>query len=117
MKSCLKYVQIGLLILAGCVSCSRPHVTKEIQSLCNSAYMECQSGDYAAAFTNANKAIELGPKLATPYLLRGMANAGLNQFTAAIKDDTTAINHYPNYELAYDIEHSAKIELNALKKQ
>jgi len=90
-----------LLILAPLSSCSRADRLKEAESLFNAAYDKCKAGDNSGAIVDCTKALELAPKSAPLFLLRGIAKANLNDFDAAIDDYNQAIALKAKFEDAY----------------
>ena len=59
------------------------------------------SGDYAGAFSDYTKAIEIKPMYARAYFNRGTSKDELNDYQGAIADYTKAIEFKPDYYKAY----------------
>lgn len=91
---------------------SMANVTEDGQAICDAAYSKGKSGDYAGTITECNRGIELFPKSPTLFLIRGMAEAHLNQLHQAIIDYTTTINLDPLNEQAYLYCAQAKEQLD-----
>jgi tetratricopeptide (TPR) repeat protein len=111
VKFHLKCLQMGLFILACCISCSRTDVPKEVGSLDDLAHAKIKAGDFAGAIVDSTRAIDLDPKSATSFFFRGFAKASLKDFKGAIRDYTQAVILNPKYEDAYIDRGTAKDQI------
>lgn len=104
---------ICLFFLIGCLSCSRSNVPSSVQAekLSSTAYEEIQSGDYAGAIANCNKAIKIDSSCWQAFDNRGVARGMQSDFSRAIGDFDKAIQLNPNSPTLYSDRGFAKKEL------
>ncbi len=61
----------------------------------------CKQGEYKAAISDFDQAIQLNPKWAEAYYNRGLAYEQLEEFERAIEDYTLALRTHHNWAIAY----------------
>ncbi|RUR85113.1 tetratricopeptide repeat protein [Chlorogloeopsis fritschii PCC 9212] len=71
----------------------------------------CEKGQYEAAITHYNEALQLNPNCAETYYKRGLARYQLGDYEGAIPDYTQAIVINPNYVKAYNQSGLARYQL------
>jgi tetratricopeptide (TPR) repeat protein len=79
----LKHFSLGLNAM--------PSVSLSASLLRFRSEVHLQLGDFHSAFADASAAIQLRPKFAKPYFLRGRASAELGEFDLAVYDYSTAL--------------------------
>lgn len=97
-----------VVILAICSSCSR---LDDAKKFFNAGYGKYNSGDYAGALDDFNKAIEINSNYIKAYNNRGMAKDALNDEVGAIADYTKAIELNPQYQFGYYNRGNAELNL------
>jgi WD40 repeat protein len=71
----------------------------------------CHEGDYSAAITDFDQAIELNPSLAKAFYNRGLAHAKLGQYQDAIASYTKVLETHENWADAYNNRGNAHYKL------
>jgi len=75
-----------------------------------------KKGDAEAALVAASKAVELAPKRATGYFMRGEALGRLRRSEEAVKDFSMVLTLDPNYDMALDRRGGERFKMGQIKE-
>jgi lipoprotein NlpI len=95
---------------------SNPVFADEADDRIREAAAALKRGDAEAALAAASKAVELAPKRATGYFMRGEALGRLRRSEEAIKDLSKVLMLDPNYDVAFDRRGGERFKLGQIKE-
>jgi lipoprotein NlpI len=95
---------------------STPAFADEADDRIREAAAALKKGDADAALAAASKAVELAPKRATGYFMRGEALGRLRRSEEAIKDFSKVLTLDPHYDVALDRRGAERFKLGQIKE-